>query len=98
MTPTAPLVAASLNAELNNVSIETLNADLLAGPPPDVQTILVGTFLDAGLAKPSCRFWRCREAGIVCSSAISAADLPRGIWWNWRPIGIGVREGAGELY
>ncbi|WP_116653115.1 class I SAM-dependent methyltransferase [Pelagibacterium sediminicola] len=77
--PTA-LVAASLNAELNNVSIETLNADLLAGPPPEVQTILVGDlFYDAGLARAVLLFLvRCREAGIdVLIGDIGRADLPR---------------------
>lgn len=97
--PTA-LVAASLNAGLNGVNIETLNADLLAGPPPDVQIILVGDlFYDTELANAVLPFlFRCRAAGIdVLIGDIGRADLPREALVELAAYPVSeFGEGAGE--
>lgn len=78
--PTA-LIAAGLNAALNGVEIETRHGDLLDGPPPEVDCVLVGDlFYDAGLAARVLPFLeRCGAAGIgVLVGDIGRDDLPRG--------------------
>lgn len=77
--PTA-LVAARLNARLNNVAIDLLEGDLLSGPVPDAGIILVGDlFYDAELAGAVLSFLRrCQEAGIdVLVGDIGRTELPR---------------------
>jgi len=97
--PTA-LVAASLNAGLNGVSLETQNADLLVGPPPDVEIILAGDlFYDTELAEAVLPFLvRCREAGIdVLIGDIGRADLPKRALMELVAYPVSeFGEGAGE--
>lgn len=59
------LVAATLNAEANGVRIETLCADLLDGPPPEVDVVLAGdVFYSPDLAIRMLPFLRrCARAG-----------------------------------
>jgi predicted nicotinamide N-methyase len=46
------IAAAALNAEANGIAIETVARDLLDGPAPDCDLILVGdVFYDPGLAQ-----------------------------------------------
>ncbi|WP_196259497.1 class I SAM-dependent methyltransferase [Pelagibacterium limicola] len=74
------LAAARRNADLNQAAIETLNEDLLEGPPPDTDIVLAGdVFYDAGLASRMLPFLRrCRSAGVdVLVGDIGRADLPR---------------------
>nr|WP_205750956.1 50S ribosomal protein L11 methyltransferase [Brevundimonas sp. M20] len=72
--------AAALNAEANGVVIETLCADLLDGPPPDVEVVLAGdVFYSRALARRSLPFLRrCRDAGgLVLIGDPGRASLPR---------------------
>ncbi len=60
------IVAVELNAAVNDVRIETLLADLTAGPAPDVDVVLVGDlFYEAELALRVTAFLdRCVAAGV----------------------------------
>lgn len=74
------IVAMQLNAEANGVSIAPLHADLLDGPAPDVDVMLVGDlFYEAELARRVSAFLaRCRVAGIdVLVGDPLRAHLPR---------------------
>lgn len=61
------VIAARLNAALNGVAIETVQADWLDDPPPETDLLLVGDlFYDAALAERALAYCaRCREAGIA---------------------------------
>lgn len=74
------VVAAALNAEANGVSVETLCADLLDGPPPAVEVVLAGdVFYSRALARRSLPFLRrCREAGLsILIGDPGRTSLPR---------------------
>ena len=74
------LAALSLNAPLNAVAITPLAADLLDGPPPDAETILVGDlFYDPALAGRVAVFLdRCLAAGAeIYVGDIGRDPLPR---------------------
>lgn len=60
------LVALKLNAEANNVAISAIGDDLLDGPPPSVDVVLVGDlFYDSDLAARATAFLdRCVAAGM----------------------------------
>lgn len=73
------LAAIGVNAALNRVEVSTVAADLLDGPAPEVELILVGDlFYAAGLARRVGAFLdRCRDAGVsVLVGDIGRADLP----------------------
>lgn len=59
------VVAMALNARANGVTLTIHNADLLDGPPPAAEIVLVGDlFYDPALAKRTTAFLqRCRTAG-----------------------------------
>lgn len=61
------IVATTLNAEANNVTIATLHEDLTTGPPPQADVILVADlFYDAALAHRVTPYLdRCLAAGIT---------------------------------
>jgi predicted nicotinamide N-methyase len=65
-TDPAACVATRLNAALNGLSVTTVGHDLLAGPPPDVDLILVGDlFYNRPLAaRVSAYLGRCVAAGL----------------------------------
>jgi predicted nicotinamide N-methyase len=74
------IAAAQLNAAANGVSIETVDDDLTAGPPPEVDLILAGDlFYDEFLAVRVLAFLkRCRAAGIeVLVGDPGRGPLPR---------------------
>lgn len=74
------VVATSLNADANGVTVETLCADLLDGPPPAVEVVLAGdVFYSRALARRSLPFLRrCRVAGLsVLIGDPGRATLPR---------------------
>lgn len=74
------IVAASLNAEANGVTIDTVCGDVLDGPPPDADLILAGDlFYAPALAGRVLPFLRqCRQAGIdVLIGDPGRAPLPR---------------------
>jgi predicted nicotinamide N-methyase len=59
------VVAAALNAELNGLSIAARCADILDGPSPDTDLVLIGdVFYDEAVARRVLPFaHRCRDAG-----------------------------------
>ncbi len=74
------IIAARLNAALNDVTFETLQADLTAGEPPSVDLITVGDlFYDRSLARRVTAFLdRCLAMGItVLVGDPGRAHLPR---------------------
>ena len=74
------VIATRLNARANGVSVETLCADLLDGPPPAVEVVLAGdVFYSRALARRTLPFLRrCREAGLsVLIGDPGRATLPR---------------------
>lgn len=60
------VAAAALNAEANGVTLSIVAQDLMAGPVPDVELILVGDlFYDEAIAARATTFLdRCRSAGV----------------------------------
>lgn len=74
------VVATQLNAEANDVAVETLHVDLLDGPPPAVEVVLAGDlFYSRALARRSLPFLRrCSDAGLsVVIGDPGRATLPR---------------------
>lgn len=74
------LTAVDLNAALNGVEIAPIAQDLLDGPAPAVDLVLVGDlFYAPHLAQRVAAFLdRCRDAGVeVLVGDIGRADLPR---------------------
>jgi predicted nicotinamide N-methyase len=74
------LVALELNAALNGVEVSAVADDLLGGPAPDTDLILVGDlFYAPDLAARVTGFLdRCQAAGIgILVGDIGRADLPR---------------------
>lgn len=69
------IAAARLNAALNGVAIDLLEADLLDGPAPQIDVVLVGDlFYATDLATRVCAFLdRCRQRG----SEILVGDIGR---------------------
>lgn len=79
-TDSNAIATLALNAALNIVNITALKADLLDGPPPDAQVILVGDlFYDSRLARRVASFLdRCLAAGAtVYIGDIGRDALPR---------------------
>ncbi len=71
--------AIALNANANGVTIETIGHDLMAGPPPDAELILVGDlFYEQDLAERTTRFLdTCLAAGAeALIGDLGRADLP----------------------
>lgn len=74
------IVALRLNAGLNDVDIDTLAHDIIAGPPPGVDLVAVGDlFYDAALATRVTAFLdRCLAAGVrVLVGDPGRVHLPR---------------------
>lgn len=100
-TDPSGLVALSINAAANGVAVEALGDDLLDGPPPEAEVILVGDlFYDRALARRATAFLdRCVAAGgTVLVGDPGRAHLPHR---RLSPIGRyevpdvgGARQGA----
>ena len=74
------VVATQLNARANDVTVESLCADLLDGPPPAVEVVLAGdVFYSRALARRTLPFLRrCRDVGLsVLIGDPGRATLPR---------------------